>query len=139
MNRDQIITESIQKLLKMLLEKEKTTKNIHCIAGPSANSARGLFDLLLLGLEPDSHGQATEKARRSIAPRSAWAARRPKMPRRDPGRRLGSDGRPRVSPTQNPGDAGALQTLEHFLLPLSLSTETTAATVEATAIAAAEE
>ena len=54
MNRDQIITESIQKLLKMLLEKEKTTKNIHCIAGPSANSARGLFDLLLLGPEPDS-------------------------------------------------------------------------------------
>ena len=30
MNRDQIITESIQKLLKMLLEKEKTTKNSHC-------------------------------------------------------------------------------------------------------------
>ena len=47
--------------MKMLLKNRKNIENHHCGGGPKANSARGLFSLLLLGPEPDSQRMGNRK------------------------------------------------------------------------------
>ena len=61
LNRDQTINKTIQNTMKMLLKNRKNIENHHCGGGPKANSARGLFSLLLLGPEPDSQQPGRRK------------------------------------------------------------------------------
>ena len=80
MNRDQIITEFIQKLLKMLLEKEKKQqKTVTVNAAQAQNRPGPLGARSAPPFGPTADGRAAKPARRS-APLGPYSARSP--PRR---------------------------------------------------------